>query len=488
MTIRRPISVPLLLVEVLFVGTSLLVALLATSYLSPIGYLGKTLLYLLIELILAGGLFVVGLSLVLLVWLLLQVAGVVKGVPFRYNWRNLIVRWKTTFLTALAFTLVVALMTVMLAFVNGMYKLTEGSGHPENVMVMSDGSTDEAFSNLGFRDVSEVEWHPAILRGTDNRPLVSWEVYLIVNQPIPGAEGGRKRRFLQVRGLDDPLRSGLVHGMGLHPGGAWFSGAGVQHVAESGSIVLQANLGEGIARELGRDQGKESLEVGDIFEVGPQRWIVSGILQSAGSTFDSEIWAKKQIVAPLFGKESYTTIVLRTADARTAKETAQDLKFNYKKSAIQAIVETEYYDKLNGTNQQFLVAIIFVAVVMAVGGIFGVMNTMYAAISQRTQDIGVMRILGFSRWQVLMSFFLESLLIALVGGLIGIGLGSLADGWTASSVVGSGQGGGKSVMLKLIVDGKILMTGLLFSLAMGCVGGLLPALSAMRLKPLDAVR
>src|SRR3954447_22558058 len=91
-------------------------------------------------------------------------------VPLRYNLRNLLVRWKTTLLTALAFTLVVALMTVTLAFVNGMYKLTEGSGQPGNVMVLSDGSTDETFSNLGYRDVSEVVWHPAVLRDAEDRP------------------------------------------------------------------------------------------------------------------------------------------------------------------------------------------------------------------------------------------------------------------------------------------------------------------------------
>src|SRR5206468_4229372 len=177
--------------------------------------------------------------------------------------------------------------------------------------------------------------------------------------------GGRKRRFLQVRGLDDPARSGAVHGLPLHDGGAWFSGAGVQPLpaAKGGGTAIQAVLGEGIARELGKDQQKEALEVGDVFEAGPSRWVVVGLLQSAGSTFDSEVWAKRQIVGPLFGKDSYTTVVLRTAGADEARAAAKDLAANYKKSAVQAVVETEYYDKLNTTNQQFLVAIIFVAVV-----------------------------------------------------------------------------------------------------------------------------
>jgi ABC-type antimicrobial peptide transport system permease subunit len=97
------------------------------------------------------------------------------------------------------------------------------------------------------------------------------------------------------------------------------------------------------------------------------------------------------------------------------------------------------------------------------------------------------RVFG-SRRQVLASFFLEAVLLAVFGGLLGCAIGSLANGWSASSVVGSGQGGGKSVVLQLVVDRHTLLAGLEFSVLMGCVGGLLPALSAMRLKPLDSVR
>jgi hypothetical protein len=419
------------------------------------------------------------------------VLAVVGKVPLKYNVRNLVVRWPTTLLTALAFTMVICLLTVMLAFVNGMYHLTASSGHPGNVIVLSDGATDELFSNLGYDDTGDVERVPRVLHDDQDRPLASPETYLVVNQPIPGAvKGARQRRFLQVRGLDDPAMAGRVHGLPLHPGGAWFSPAGVDTVRDGDVLepVIQAVLGEGIARELGRDRGRPTLQVGDLFEVGPRRWVVTGVLQSAGSTFDSEIWAKRQIVGPMFGKINYSTIVLRTANAEDAEAVAKDLTTNFKKAALQAQTESAYYDKLNGTNVQFLVAIIIVAVIMAIGGVFGVMNTMFAAISQRLKDIGVLRILGFASWQILVSFLLESLVIALVGGLLGCALGCLANGWTASSIVGSGQGGGKSVVLKLVVDGNILATGVLLTLLMGALGGLLPALSAMRLKPLDSLR
>jgi ABC-type lipoprotein release transport system permease subunit len=424
--------------------------------------------------------------------LLLAVLVVIGKVPLGYNVRNLAVRWPITLLTALAFTLVVSLLTVMLAFVNGMSRLTEGSGHPGNVMILSDGATDELFSNLAYSDTGNVDRQPGVSTDEHGKPLCSREVYIVVNQPIPAEEGkSNRRRFVQVRGIDDALISAEVHGLELFPGGKWFSEAGVQEITRPGSKnpepAIQAVLGEGVARILGQDKNKERLEVGDIFELGPRQWVVTGIMKSEGSTFGSEVWAKRSLVGPMFGKDQITCLVARTKDAQTAKDVAEDLSTNFK-PAVRAEPETVYYSKLGETNKQFLGAIIFVAVIMAIGGVFGVMNTMFAAISQRTKDIGVLRIIGFARWQVLVSFFLETLVIALVGGLIGCALGFLCDGWTASSIVSSGQGGGKTVVLKMTVDANTIAVGLLFTLVMGALGGLVPSLSAMRLRPLESLR
>jgi putative ABC transport system permease protein len=422
---------------------------------------------------------------------LLQLLGVLRRIPFAYNLRNLVVRWPTTLLTALAFTMVVALLTVMLAFVNGLFRLTQASGQSVNVLVLSDGATEESISSLGYGDITTLNQYPAIVKDENGEPLISWEVYLVVNQPIENAKpGGQQRRFLQVRGLMDPARTGRVHNIALHPGGAWFTQTGVQPLpggSSTGEQAIQVVLGEGIARVLGADQGKPSLQVGDVFGMAERKWVVVGLLQSAGSTFDSEIWAKQQIVGEKFGKPSYSTVVMRTADAETARRTAEDLSADFK-PAVAAQLETAYYEKLNSTNLQFFYAALVIAGFMALGGIFGIMNTMFAAISQRQKDIGVLRILGYARWQILESFFLESLMLALLGGGIGCLLGSLVDGWSASSIISSSQGGGRSVVFQLVVDGKILLCGLVFSLLMGNIGGLLPALSSMRVRPLESVR
>lgn len=416
-------------------------------------------------------------------------------VPLGYNVQNLLVRWRTTLLTALAFTLVVSLLTVMLAFVNGMARLTEGSGHPENVIVLSDGATDESFSNMTYSDTADVERIRGVQSDAQGRPLCSKEVYIIATQQLP-AEPAKtaRRRFVQVRGIEDPIIASRVHGIDLLPAGQWFSEAGVerlpaQEAGKEPETAIQAVIGEGVARELGRDLKKERLEVGDIFELGPRKWIVRGILQSSGSTFGSEIWAKGSYVSQLYGKFVVSSMVLRTADAATARAVMEDVNTKFKKSALQAQVETDYYSKLSATNKQFLGAIIFVTIIMAIGGIFGVMNTMFAAISQRKKDIGVLRILGYARWQVLVSFFLESLVIALVGGILGCALGSLVNGWTATSLVSGGQGGfGKTVVLRLLVDANTLAAGLVVTLFMGALGGLVPALTAMRLRPLESLR
>lgn len=471
----------------------------------------------------------------------------VSKVPLSYNVMNLKTRWLTTILTVGSFTLVIGILVAMLAFVNGMYAMTESSGQPGNVLIMSEGSTDEAFSNLGFADASEIETQEGVARDEEGRSLVSRETYLGIGQQVLDRKTGYiKRRFLQVRGVDDPEMSAKVHGLKLTGGSEYFSSSGVRQIDDSGNTAIEAMLGSAIARELNTDRTeemlanakrKDRLDVGDTFMIGERTWYITGIFESSGTVYDTEVWTRQSQVGPLFGKSNYTTFCVRArpdyrkdqrdelivrrnqeadkafADAKKLKEEDKSApnpkrevvrsKFTdeewgaellkdyfsneYKKAAVSSQVEKTYFSNLSTTNQQFLAMAIVVSVIMSLGGIFGVMNTMFAAISQRTKDIGVLRLLGFRRWQILVSFLLESLLLALVGGAIGCVLGSLCDGLTANSVV-TGQGGGKFVVLRLTVDASTLAIGMMMSLLMGFLGGMIPAIGAMRLTALSALR
>ncbi len=481
--------------------------------------------------------------------LLLILLLTIGKVPLSYNVMNLTTRWLTTIFMVGSFTLVIGVQIMLLAFVNGMYAMTESSGQPGNVMIMSEGSTDEAFSNLGFADATEIETQEGVARDEKGQALVSRETYLGISQQVTDRKTGRlKRRFLQVRGVDDPAMSATVHGSKLAQGSGYFSDSGVRAINEAGDTAIEAMLGAAIARELGNDRSEEQLaiakrkdrlDVGDTFKIGERDWYVSGVLESSGTVYDSEVWTRQSQVGPLFGKSNYTTFCVRArpdyrkdqrqelivrrnqasdrafaeaveikkSDPKAPKPTRLIVRENYsdaewgaellkeffateyKKAAVSSQVEQAYFANLSATNVQFLGMAIIVALIMSLGGLFGVMNTMFAAISQRTKDIGVLRLLGFKRWQILVSFLLESLVLALVGGAIGCAFGSLCDGFTANSIVTGGPGGGgKFVVLRLTVDASTIAVGMMLSLAMGFFGGLIPSLGAMRLSALSALR
>ncbi|CAN5177713.1 hypothetical protein BH11PLA2_BH11PLA2_07240 [soil metagenome] len=421
-------------------------------------------------------------------------------VPFSYNLRNLRVRWLTNAMTALAFVFVIGLLVFLLAFVNGMTDLTENTGVPGNVFVLSDGSTDELFSNLGYGDIDNVEKMiceldpqdnpiPPVTVKTvlrDNRPagLASKETYYVINQPIPNSDPPR-RRFVQLRTVEDPFIAQAVHDIQLVNGGRWFD-------ATSRSPI-QCVLGEGIAKTLGADVGKATLSAGDSFKLGDVDWVVTGVMKSEGTTFGSEIWCfRSNLIYNPFGKEKNTTLVLRTEQNTrdAARAFAWHLNTRYTQQKLKCFAEQDYYAELTKTNNDFLAAIIFVAVVMAVGGVFGMMTTMFASIAQRIRDIGVLRLLGFKRWQILVSFMIESLAIALLGGLLGcLFCWLFVDGKSSTSTIsGGGGGGGKNFAITISVSLEVMSLGLLFAMMMGRLGGLVPALSAMRVKILDSLR
>ena len=247
-----------------------------------------------------------------------------------------------------------------------------------------------------------------------------------------------RRRFVQLRSIEDPQVAAAVHNIELYPGGKWFGPAGVDDQSR-----IQCVLGEGVAGTLGEDSGKKRLAPGDTFTLGDMEWVVAGVMKSEGTTFGSEIWVKRfSLIYQPFGKEKYTTLVMRTEqDTRQASRAmAWHLNKRYTQQKLKAFAEPDYYAELTKTNNFFLTAVVIVAVVMAIGGVFGMMTTMFATIAQRIRDIGVLRLLGFKRWQVTVSFLLESLTVAVIGGALGCFAGVAVGG---RQVVGQHAVGGR---------------------------------------------
>lgn len=441
-------------------------------------------------------------------------------VPLQYNLRNLRVRWLTTLMTGVAFTVVVFLLVLMMSFVDSVNRLTASTGVPGNVFVLSEGSTDELFSKLADGDVNRLEVEQAVTDAGGRRlstpigvktvpgkggqqpmRLMSKETYFVINQEIARPRGGGPaRRFVQLRGVEDGEIAGRVHDITLLKGD-WFGREGAVSSGK-GQTVVPCVMGEGAAAAFGNDYGKDRLDVGDVFKLGNLDMVVTGVMKSAGKTFDSETWATRQRVGQEFGKQAFTTVVIRVSDdnpetaERSAEAFASHLSKNFANPRVRAVPETRYYEDLARSNTQLMTMVVVVAIIMALGGVIGVMLVMFAAIAQRIKDVGVMRVVGYKRWQVLVSFMLESLAIALLGGLIGVTLVLVLDavaaaawgGLTVTSTVTAGQGGGKSVVTKLVFGYDVVASGVLFTIVMGRLGGLLPSVGAMRLGILESLR
>ncbi|MBY0458300.1 MAG: ABC transporter permease, partial [Gemmataceae bacterium] len=338
-------------------------------------------------------------------------------VPLNYNFRYLWVRRRDTALTAVAFTVVVALVVVLLAFVNGMYKLNETTGVPGNVLVMSEGSTDELFSNLAHGGDVDNSMRVNLTADEKGRPinggkgvgvarvkiegdavtrlpadsprdlpeavyLHSYESYIVMNQAVPVKPGQTpKRRFVQMRAFQDVRLGGAVHDIALEPGGRWISGTGVEagSKAPDGLEYLQCCIGEGAAATLGEDAGKPRLGIGDTFELGDRWWKVVGLMKTRGTTYGSEIWVgiENPVVRATGKGDKFTTLVLHMADDKESSARAMAYYLNevYDQAKLKAFSEPDYYKELTKTNEQFLTAIAMMAGIMAIGGLFGVMNT-----------------------------------------------------------------------------------------------------------------
>lgn len=381
-------------------------------------------------------------------------------IPVSYSYRSLFVRWKTTLMTATGFTLVIAALIVMLAFINGMAEVTETSGNPSNVIVLNEGSMDEVISRIPRSTASEIETAKGIMRDAQGRPMASREIFMVASVYDYNIND---YRFFPMRGVS-------ASSLDVHDDIKIVSG---RMFRPSQSEVM---VGMGVLR-------KNNMKLGDIIEIGRKKWKITGAFDANGSAFEFEVWCDLDELASQFKREGlYSSIVMRAISPAAAADLAQRLDQS-RQVSVDAQTETAYYDQQGQSIKNLQGAVWVIAWFMGIGAIFGVMNTMFAAISQRIKDIAVLRLLGFMPWEILISFLLEAVFVAIIGGSLGSMLGYMVNGFTQNATIGS-----HDVQFTFRVDTQILAIAAAFSVAMGVLGGIMPALSAMRVRPLEAFR
>ena len=385
-------------------------------------------------------------------------------IPITYNVRSVVQRPVSTALTALGVGLVVAVFIGMLALANGFGAALAKTGSNQNVIVLRKGADSELSSGLG-RDVSSIiAADPHVANGADGRPLVSPEVYVLV--PLAKAFDTTQIANVVARGISDQVwqvRNNVRITEGQRPA------SGRAEVCV-GSRLTQRFPHTGIGQSL-RFAGRD--------------WTVTCHFTAAGSAFESEIWGENEQFMPVFRGEVFQSITFRLKDPAAFEEAQRALQAD-KRMTVDAHRESEFYaqqSQLLGRILNFLA--VMITGIMAVGAVFGAINTMYAAIASRAPEIGVLLTLGFKPGSVLVSFLAESAFIALIGGLLGCLFALPLNGIVTSTTNWSSF---SEIAFSFRVTPMLLLVGLIFGVVMGIVGGFFPALRAARLQVVQALR
>jgi ABC-type lipoprotein release transport system permease subunit len=388
------------------------------------------------------------------------------AIPLSYSMRNLWKRRLTTILTVSGMALVVFVFAAVLMMAAGLQKTLVETGSDDNVVVFRKGSTSEVMSGIERGQASIVEMLPQVAIGGEGQRLLAKEVVVLIALPKRGTGKTSSHSNVVVRGVQEasiPLRPQvkLVAGRMFRRG--------------SSEIIV----GNSIAK------GFKGVGLQGTLNWGMRRWTVVGIFDAGNTGFSSEIWGDVEQVMQAFRRPVYSSLIFRLNNpaafpaAKTAIETDPRLTLEAKR-------EKRYYLDQSEMMAKFLRILgLSLTVIFSIGAIIGAMITMYSAVANRIGEIGTMRALGFRRRSILAAFLAESLLLGVIGGSAGLFFASFMQFITVSTVNFQTF---SELAFKFTLTWRIVLQAMAFSLVMGFIGGMLPALRASRMKIVDALR
>ena len=384
------------------------------------------------------------------------------ALPLKYNLRNIIVRKGSTLATAFTIGLTVSVFLMVMALARGIDLTLASSGEPLNLIVLREGSTAELNSSVSRENLNDLIYLDGVEREGD-QPLAAPETITLIYKARKGMSQGSNVTIRGVGPMSFKLRSGfkILAGRMFQPG------------------LAEAIVSQRIAERF------QGLDVGDKFRVQTTDYTVVGLFDAAGKAFESEIWLDGNSLASTIKRESLSSVLLRAKD-QTALDSLAKRISDDQRLHLKALSERAFYEDQQGTASGALKGLaVFISFIMAVGAGFAGMNTMYAAVARRTKEIGTLRVLGFSRRSILASFVLESVVIAVIGAVIGILLAlplNFVSTGTSNWVTFS------EIAFNFRVTPDLMLWALIFGAVIGLVGSLLPSIRASRFRIVDALR
>ena len=384
------------------------------------------------------------------------------GVPIIYNIRNLVERKATTLMTAVGIGLTVAVLVTSLALVAGLKSVFAGSGDERQVLVLRKGVDAELSSTVSTDAYQIIRQLPDIARSSTGEPLVSPEGLTVINLPSVDSPEGMN---VTVRGL-------LPIGLSMRP----FE---IQQGKMFQPGLRQVVVGDAVARRY------PDAQIGKQVRFGKGLWDVVGIFKAGDSAAASEIWVDLNQVRGDFEQEGGSNSLLVRLNSPSQIPEFSKMIADDQRLGSSVIGEKAYYAALTSSGAPLEVLGFSIAIIMAVGSAFAATNTMYAAVTRRSREIGTLRALGFGRWAILKSFVLESILLALLGGTVGVLIALPINGLTT----GVGNFATFSeVAFRFKLGPAAVAWGLLFAATIGALGGFLPAWAASKKGIIAAMR
>ncbi len=376
------------------------------------------------------------------------------AIPLKYNVRSLLQRKSRTALTILGIAAVVSVFVAMVALGKGMGASFAAAGSPDNLVVLQKGAFSQSLSSLPKHSRDVVRYAPHIKK-KDGQVLASPELSI---EPWVTAPGKNEDVFMVVRGVepvffdvDDTIR------------------------VLRGSTELRGNrvlVGRAAQHKLG------GVGVGQRISMFGEEWTVDGAFEAGGTALEFVVLADLTDLMRAAKRDEYSSFTLKLDSPAHADEVIRTLEDD-RRALLTASREQDYYA---GSGSVFVIIAhmgLLISLIVTLGAVFGGMNTMYTAVSGRMREIGTLRALGFGRTSILLSFLAESVLLSVTGGIVGVALGCLVNGWRISVMTAS---------VRFSVGAEVVLLGLVLSVIVGVVGGLFPARAASRLEIVEAMR
>ncbi len=385
-------------------------------------------------------------------------------IPFSYTWRSLWARRLTTALTLTGLTLVAFVFAAVLMLSRGVENTMIETGSPDNAIILRKSATSELVSQIDRDHANIMKTFPEVALLPDGKPFASTETFVVINMR---KKGSNDMGNISVRGVS-PEAMELRPQVSLKEG-RWFT-FGTQE------IVIGTSINEQF----------QNASIGDRIAFGGTFWTIVGVVDGQGSAFDSEVWGDANQIMAAFNRPVYSIVLIRLRSAEEFDALKLRIEQDPRTSYTEVKREQVFYREQSQALSGFIKGLgLVVTIIFSIGAMIGAMITMYAAVANRTREIGTLRALGFRRRSVLGAFLIESILLSLIGGTFGVALASFMSLVKIST---TNFGTFSELAFGFALAPDIIVSTLIFAVVMGVVGGFLPAVRASRLNILAALR